>query len=105
MEISAGIFSVLGMAYTVVIVKDSTKLREARLAREAEKLKAIKDLAQQKDLDDLDHLRPMLTNPSMSVEEAIAQATPKKTGLIVRVTLKITSGQCLAVGNTATDKL
>ncbi len=71
------------MAYTVVIVKDSTKLREKRLAREAEKLRQLKNLADQKDIDDLDHLRPMLTNPSMSVEEAIEQITPKKTGLKV----------------------
>ena len=35
-------YSVLAMAYTLVIVKDSRKLREARLAREAAKL-ASKD--------------------------------------------------------------
>ena len=31
-------FSVLAMGYTLVIVKDSRKLRDARLAREATKL-------------------------------------------------------------------
>ena len=35
-------FSVLAMGYTLVIVKDSRKLRDARLAREATKLASAK---------------------------------------------------------------
>ena len=68
-------FSVLAMAYTLVVVKDSRKLRDARLAKEkAEKAEKAKE-AEAKSEEALEPLKS-----EKSANELEEQEQPKNTG-------------------------